>query len=316
MTMIQRGGGAALVVALFGGCSEEGSLGEYPESSGTAVDDGGSSMGDDSGTTGASNSAGDSSASGPSSGDDGTAESTASATVGDTATSSDTMPGACEQPGNCVEFSPCGAEPECGTLESLFDENGCVKAECQDDGQCDDGELCYRAIDFGGCAPSGVFCEDDQELQTCSCGSNPECGGGFCVPEDQYPTAAGLPDTAALAEIACAPNDGPAVHLRWGGEGTCDLAGDRMFEVTAYEGPLAVGTFEFAGGPATGFGWYRASDGTDIEVLSATIEITAYDGDVVSGSVEATLAPNVDGVQIVGGDFADLPVCEMPQPCG
>jgi hypothetical protein len=312
MNMIQRGAGAALVVALGAACSEEGSLGEYPESSGTAVDDGAGSTGDDDGATTAST--GDASGSGPTSGDGTTTD--ASATVGDSGSSSDTTPEACEQPGNCVEFSPCGADPECGTLESLFDENGCVKEECQDHEQCEDGELCYRAIDFGGCAPSGVFCEDDPDLQTCSCGSNPECGGGFCVPQEQYPTAAGLPETDAIAELACAPNDGPGVHLRWGGEGTCDLAGLRMFEVTAYEGPLAVGTFEFDGSPATGFGWYRASDGTDVEVLSATIEITAYDGAVVSGSVEATLAPNVDGVQIVGGELVDLPVCETSQPCG
>jgi hypothetical protein len=236
--------------------------------------------------------------------------------VSGTDTTSDTASTECEQPGNCIEFSPCGGLQDCGALESQFDENGCVRQECQQHEQCDAGELCYRAIEFGGCAPSGVSCEDDPDRQWCSCASNPECGGGFCVPQELYPTAAELPETDAIAERACAPDDGPAVHLRWGGQGTCDLAGDRMFEVTAYEGPLAVGTFELDGGPATGFGWYRASDGTDVEVLAATIEITAYDGDTVSGSVEATLAPNDDGVLIVAGELVDVPVCETPQPCG
>lgn len=311
MNTIQRGASTALVVALVAGCSEEGSLGEYPESSGTADDDGATSATGDAGTTGAS--ASDSSADGPSTGP---TDTDASATLGESGSSGDTSPAGCEQPGNCVEFSPCGGDPRCGTLESLFDENGCVRKECQEHEACDEGELCYRAMDFGGCAPSGVSCADDPDLQTCSCASNPECGGGFCVPEAQYPTATGLPNTDAIAEMACAPNDGPAVHMRWGGQGSCDLEGERVFEVTVYEGPLGVGTFEFDGSPASGFGWYRASDGSDAEVTSATIEITAYDGLTLSATVDATIAPNVDGVLLVAGEVDEFPVCQTPQPCG
>jgi len=302
-----------VVGALLAACSEEGSLGEYPESSGTAVDDGAT---DDSGTTNGSASATE----------DGSATDGTDTTLGDstdasvtsedsTGSSSDTgSVGACEQPGNCSEFSACEGASLCGTLDSLFDENGCVRQECGDDDACADDERCYRAIEFGGCAPSGVFCEDDPELQTCLCGSNPECGGGFCVPQELYPAASPLPGGVVFADAACAPNDGAAIYLQWGGFGACDLD-ERILELTVFEGPLEVGTFEFSGS-LTGFGWYLASDDTDVEVVTATIEITAFDGAVLSGTVEATLAPNADDVAILAGDLVDVPYCDTNQMCG
>jgi hypothetical protein len=302
--------GVTLGLALFAACTEEGSLGEYPESSGTAVDDGATDDGatDDGATE-----------SGPTEGS-GTADGSPSDSVSETtegssdATSETGNPEACMQPGNCSEFSPCDGANLCGTLDSLFDENGCVRTECQDDEACADDERCYRAMDFGGCAPSGVFCEDDPELQTCLCGSNPDCGGGFCVPEDLYPAASPLPGGPAFVAGTCAPDDGPAVYFQWGGFGVCDL--DEAVLSLVFVGAIGLGTHDFDSAPGSS-GAYVTSDLVEVEVLAATIEILAVDEDamIMTGTVEVTVAPNDDGVQVLSGEF-ELPICEQSSPCG
>ena len=303
--LIRRRGRVTIGLVLFAACSEEGSLGEYPESSGTAVDSGATD--DGSGTEDSATGNGSASASESASSSDGaTAD-------GSGSSSSSTGPfEGCEQPGNCVEYSPCEGENLCGTLDSLFDANGCVRTECQDDEQCAADERCYRAMDFGGCAPSGVFCEDDPELQTCLCGSNPECGGGFCVPEDLYPAESPLPGGPAFVVGACAPNDGPATYFQWGGFGVCDL--DEAVLWLVFDGPLQIGTFDLDSS-SNNAGGYVTSDLTEVEVLAATIEVLAADAESVMGTVEVTLAPNDDGVQVIAGEF-EMPVCEQSSPCG
>ena len=281
---------------LLAACSEEGSLGEYPESSGTAVDDGAT---DESST-----------AHGSATDDDSSSDGTVTA-EGSSDASSDTSPVACEQPGNCSEFSPCDDANLCGTLDSLFDENGCVRQECQDDDACADDERCYRAQDFGGCAPSGVFCEDDPELQTCLCGSNPECGGGFCVPQSLYPSASTLPLGVTFATASCASLGAIELYLQWGGFGECDLD-EPLFAVRLFNaGP--EGTFEYTMGSQP-IGWYTASDNTQVDVLHIQGELMQYDDDIVAGFLEATLAPNSDGVQILAGEF-EMPLCGEIPPC-
>lgn len=310
MTRIE-GVASGLALVLFGACNDEGSVGVYPESSGGAED----STSDDSGSTTGTASATDTSA--DASADTATESSgatDATATIGDESESSESgSVGMCEQPGNCAMYPAC-ERGECGTLESTFDENGCVRQECQDDDACADDERCYRAIEFGGCAPSGVFCEDDEKTELCLCGSLPECGGGFCVPEELYPAAAPFPRGIVYAQATCAPDDGQAVYFQWGGFAACDLD-ERLVEITVFEGPLEVGTYSFAGS-GEGFGWYVASDQTEVEVVTATIEITEFDGVILSGTVEATLAPNVDGIAVLAGELVDVPFCEGGDLCG
>lgn len=309
LTMTRIVGGA--LALSFAACTEEGSVGVYPESSSGAEDDGST---DDGGSTTGTASATDTSADATA---DGTTESgdATTATVDDDAGSSSESGtvGMCARPGNCVEYSPCEGG-NCGELESLFDANGCVRQECQDHDACADDERCYRAIEFGGCAPSGVFCEDDVKTEACLCGSLPECGGGFCVPEALYPASSPLPQGVVFGQATCAPDDGAAVYFQWGGFGACDLD-ERLLEITVFEGPLEVGTFEFSGSPE-GFGWYVASDESVVEVVTATIEITAFDGVAFSGTVEATLAPNADGISVLAGDLVDVPFCEGGDICG
>jgi len=310
LTMIDRR--PLLAVLVFAACTDDGSLGTYPESSGTEDASGSGDEDTTASSTAGTTTAGTTTASTTDDATSAVTDATAESS-GDGSTAGDTGTAACEQPGNCVEFPPPCGDQGCGGLDSTFDEDGCLRQACQEHRQCADGELCYVALEFGGCAPSGVFCEDDAKTQSCSCGSNPDCGGGFCVPQELYPSASPLPDGVVFADRDCAPNDGPAFYLQWGGFGECDRD-ERTLELTVYEMP-AVGTFEFSV-PNQGFGWYVTSDMMDVEVVTATVEITAFDGATVSGNVVATVAPNVDGISILAGEFTDIPFCDTFPPCG
>jgi hypothetical protein len=305
---------AAFAFAAAGACSEEGSLGEYPESSGTAADDG-VTTGTDATETESASSTGSADSSGGGMSSDGTTTTDPSETTSadGSGSSSDTGSEVCTGKGNCHVFSPCGRD--CGTLDSPFDENGCLREACEGDDDCAADERCYVAMNFGGCASSGFLCEDDFQTETCACVSLPDCGGAYCVPQDVYPAGGALPDTEVVAEAACAPDDGEAIRVHWAGPGACGLAGETALELTFYDGPFAVDTFAF-GGFITGFGSYRLSDDTLIEVEYAELEITAFDGDVWSGRVEASFGPNVDGLGYVEGDLVDVQYCGNNPMCG
>jgi hypothetical protein len=74
----------------------------------------------------------------------------------------------------------------CGDVDSPFDEHGCLRPTCMSHEDCDGTDLCYRPLDFGGCASSDVFCDDDPTYG-CTCMSTPDCSGAYCVPEEIYP---------------------------------------------------------------------------------------------------------------------------------
>jgi hypothetical protein len=105
-----------------------------------------------------------------------------SSTTDDTGTVSD-----CDERRNCTLF-PLGCDVvQCGGL-SPFDDDGCVRTNCTaNPSACGAGERCYAPIDFGGCLSSAFECYDEIETQTCQCGSDPDCGGAFCIPEELYP---------------------------------------------------------------------------------------------------------------------------------
>jgi hypothetical protein len=121
-----------------------------------------------------------------------TSDSGTSGETGETTTSSDsTTSGAYTCPPNpnftCAEPMPCDDPGDmCGDVDSPFDEHGCLRPTCQDDADCEGTDKCYRPLDFGGCASSGLSCEDDATYG-CVCMGTPDCSGAYCVPEEIYP---------------------------------------------------------------------------------------------------------------------------------
>ena len=87
----------------------------------------------------------------------------------------------------CTFAIDCSADfGACGSVESPFDEQGCLRAHCFTDGECSDSEKCYRAEEFGGCYSSGPeYVDVDGECQLL--GADADCGGAYCVPAELYP---------------------------------------------------------------------------------------------------------------------------------
>lgn len=96
----------------------------------------------------------------------------------------------------------CG-EPGCGGPFNHFDEDGCLRPSCLGPGDCEAGEVCFFPIDHGGCASSGVSCFEEDG--TCQCASEPDCGGGYCMPEGEVPSASctDQPDEGACLDAGC-----------------------------------------------------------------------------------------------------------------
>lgn len=297
-------------------CTDDGSLGTYPESSG-AEEASGSGTDDTTASTTAGTTTTVSTTAGSEDVTTATTQPTEDEGSGDDATAGETGSSACEQPGNCVDYPPPCGDAGCGGLNSQWDENGCLRQECDNHRQCDEGELCYHAIDFGGCFPTGFACGDDPETQSCVCGTQADCGGGFCVPEEIYPMAGTLPDVEVGLDNYCAPNDGPAFLLHWGGEGAsngCALPGEVALLLVVNQ-EIAVGSFGLQNFE-DGFGTYRLSTGEEIDVVTAMIDVTAFDGATIDATVFATLPPNVDGVDSVSGDIVAVPYCDNSFGCG
>ncbi len=85
----------------------------------------------------------------------------------------------CSAPYDCSGF-PCGG------INDWFDADGCMRQACGGDEDCDAGEVCFRPIDFGGCASSGIDCWEEPD-GSCSCGADADCNGSFCLPEGEVP---------------------------------------------------------------------------------------------------------------------------------
>ncbi len=121
----------------------------------------------------------------------------------------------------------------CGDVNSAFDEFGCLREACEDDEGCQPGEVCHTPQDWGGCASSGLFCEDGPEGQ-CSCGGTPDCGGRFCVPDELVPPAlcSDFDDATACLESGCGPFvTGRTITNAGGGSCLCDLPAERCIYV-------------------------------------------------------------------------------------
>jgi hypothetical protein len=290
----------------LGACEDKGSLGEYTDTDVGSGDDAATSTGSTGGSASASSSA---SASGTSEGQD----------SGDAGTGPG--PGACPDEGNCQLFPiDCtDGSNACGTLDSIFDDEGCLRQSCSGATGCGDGERCYSPQDFGGCTGSAVFCEDDVELQTCVCGGTADCGGAYCIPEGLYPTPAPGPGSTARVTDDCAPDDGPAFTFTFGLPGdACDIAapppGTELATIQLWIDALDPGVYPLGQFVSPQhYGSYDDGTGVVQNATAGSVTITAVDAAGVDGSWELVLG---EGGSFIGGSFEDMAYCPADVLCG
>ncbi|MEM9456366.1 MAG: hypothetical protein AAGF11_19445 [Myxococcota bacterium] len=114
------------------------------------------------------------------------------------------LPGLCEDNPDfqCSEPFDCSAW-NCGEDFSQFDADGCLRRACTGPDDCGADETCFFPFDFGGCASSGIACYEAEGA--CECVGTPDCGGGYCMPEGQVPSAQclGQPDEGACSAAGC-----------------------------------------------------------------------------------------------------------------
>lgn len=294
-------------------CGDRGSLGNYDE--GTDEASGGSSTGDDAASASMSSSASASASSSASANGETTdTDPTMSTSASPTMTGGETDGPICETDGNCTVYpAPCG--DACGSLESEFDEAGCLRQKCSNDDACTEGERCFVALEFGLCESSGTFCSDDLESESCSCGGDADCNGGHCVPVDLFPAEVAGPVGTSLVAPACAPDDGVGFVL-WifaeADEATCgEIPQQPLLELVFYDGG-AKGPYEF--GPTSGQGHGTLNVDGEEEVFSATVDITVG-ANTASGSYEIRLGGYESPIRVFTGDF-DGEACAGDLPCG
>ncbi len=85
---------------------------------------------------------------------------------------------------------PCEGVFPCGPAWSWFDENGCLREEC-DVTSCGEGFRCFRPVDEcdGVCIGPRPTCSDELiegEERQCLCGQDGSCGGSVCVPLEKF----------------------------------------------------------------------------------------------------------------------------------
>jgi hypothetical protein len=213
------------LLLLVWGCGPQVTLDDAGDGS---SDDGGSSTGPGSGTRPTTADDGGPDDGGPDDGGpaDGGPDggSPATTAVGDD-TSGDTVGVTCEP----TPLFSCSAPIDCGACPddpmSPIDADGCLRPRCRRDLPCPDGMVCFAPLTWGGCAGSGMWCEDDRR-GVCQCGGTDDCGGAWCLPEGQAPPDA-CPDFGgeeACAEAGCGPFVlGRPILARPDGACLCDL---------------------------------------------------------------------------------------------
>lgn len=217
----------------------------------------------------------------------------------------------------CQLFEPpCG--DQCGALDSPFDAEGCLRASCADGSQCAQDEVCFVAQDYGLCAGSGWFCEDSVEEAACMCGSDPNCGGGFCVPASLAPAVEAAPVGAAAVVRGCPDEIGDRFSFTIYDTAMlsgCEPAqtGLELLELQLH-GTVEPGSFQQSASEPLGV-LYEGVD--ELEVWTVQF---GFDEDTAEATASGTfevlvLAP--DGTpKRYAGEFADAPVCELLVACG
>ncbi|MBX7077660.1 MAG: hypothetical protein K1X88_00650 [Nannocystaceae bacterium] len=286
-----------LGLLLLASCGENRSLGDYDSSSG------GSGSGGDTSTGGSASATSTTGSTGQTSAETGVTTAEGSGTDG---------PASCG-PGNCELFPPpCG--DACGDLDSPFDDQGCLRTPCANDDNCGDGEVCYVGMQFGLCVSSGIACADSVENQSCDCGGDPDCSGGFCVPTDLFPALEPAPGTIVRVQGTCGPDDGPAV----------------LVSVYPAEATVACGTANLQPelevlfvdvGPDTTIEQTSASPmgevvvgGESRDVFHARLALDSLDLEqmLCSGSLEVSAVDGGGGLHRYGTTFVDALACPMP----
>ncbi len=242
---------------------------------------------------------------------DATSDSSDSETDGTTGTNS------CPQTEEfaCSQYEIDCEQVDCGGLNSPFDENGCLRDTCNGGPSCGEGMECYTPLDWGGCASSGLFCNDSELQMACICGGDADCNGSYCVPHELYPVTefGGGP---GRFDNSCAPDDGPAHELVLGlDQQTCDgiLAGESL-RIIIHSGNFGLGfgpmppdVYDLEG---NGFVFY--DNGMDPPESSDVgfVEIDAWDA-TVTGSYKVWV-----GDKVFVGEFSDIPYCDGNPMCG
>lgn len=308
-----------LTLTFFALACDNGSVGEFES------DDGGATSG---ASSGASTSEGLTSAGSNGSGSSDSATSTSGATTTDGTTSTEGgtesesegssssggPAGVCAGVENHMCSVPIDCGESCGELDSMFDENGCVRQVCERHDDCDDDWFCYRPMDYGGCQSSDVGCFEDEEIG-CQCASLPDCGGAYCVPEEIVFAGATPGPVDGWATDICAPDDGPAFELRIGTY-ISDACGGAFAEDDPridfhIDAPLgSTGTYV-----SGEFGIFQAvfhpGDGSQVPV-TGVVAVTSADG-FIEGEYEVRLPDDT----VLYGPFSAIGCAsENPPPCG
>lgn len=317
-TNIRVPGVLALSLCLL--ACDSGSVGEFESDDGGATSGASSGASDTQGpTTGGTASSGSSasatSTSGPTTTDatsptDGGSEGES----GDDSSSSGGPMGVCAGVENHMCSGPVDCGESCGELDSMFDENGCVRQVCEQHQDCGDGWFCYRPMDYGGCQSSDVGCFEDEEIG-CQCASLPDCGGAYCVPEDIVFAGATPGPFDGWATDTCAPDDGPAFELRIGTyiSDACGGAFDENDPRVDFviDAPLgAASSFSTEQGDVISV-VYRPGDGSQVPAIGS-LTVSSTDG-FIEGDYEVRLPDDT----VLYGPFAALGCgSKNPPPCG
>ncbi|MGH1342678.1 MAG: hypothetical protein ACRBN8_14050 [Nannocystales bacterium] len=221
--------------------------------------------------------------------------------------------GFCENPQHgCQGPADCG--DNCGALDSMFDENGCVRVACGANDPCSDGEFCYRPSDYGGCQSSDLSCTEFDGA--CSCGLDPDCGGAYCVPESAVFGGIVEGPTVGLVSSDCGPDDGPAFSISVGPyiSDACGGAFDPGPLLTIF----VAQEFGTLGTTTSGDGLLASArfstDGTPENTQDAqwvVLHLTEWEG-TVSGDYEVLLEDET----LVVGTFLSVVSCPTDIVCG
>ncbi len=221
--------------------------------------------------------------------------------------------GLCENPAHgCAGPVDCGEN--CGALDSMFDDDGCVRVACGVGQACDDGDFCYRPQDYGGCQSSDLTCSEFDG--TCGCGLDPDCGGAYCVPEDIVFGGIVEGPTDGVVTNDCAPDDGPAFSITVGtyASDACGGAFDpgptlRILVVQDFGTQGTTATDDWAVASA----WY-STDGTQETTQTAqwvVVRIPDWE-ETITGDYEVLLEDET----LLVGTFSSVVSCPSDAMCG
>jgi hypothetical protein len=93
----------------------------------------------------------------------------------------------------------------CGAPFNRYDSMSCLRFNCDEQTACADGEVCFRPMDYGHCAPTEYTCSDDNLFNICDCETSDDCDGRYCLAQDKVPpdNCSDYDDGASCSEAGC-----------------------------------------------------------------------------------------------------------------